>query len=259
MEQVRRMSNQALIDQLSEADLPSDLSGALEQLTAAVVALRPLYPAEIANRLDFAERATLRDVLAPEERSHHWWQTGLYIIREGIRRQPALEAEFGETIDTLQAMLLARLGPYDVVTLREIDSETVGGICLLSDLMEYPQTTFVAPNSYSLAQALFSKTAWYRAVYAGKAPVGFIMLDDNADKPDYFLWRFMIAPPFQRSGYGRQAIELLIDYVKSRPGAKELRVSYIDHEEGPGAFYRGLGFRETGEVDGNEVMMRMAL
>ena len=81
----------------------------------------------------------------------------------------------------------------------------------------------------------------------------------NAEKPEYFLWRFMIAPPFQRRGFGAQAIARLIDYVKSRPNATELFVSYIDHEDGPAAFYRGLGFRETGEVEENEIMMRLDL
>lgn len=257
--ELRHMSNQQLRDQFGEADLPADLSAALEQLIASVAALRPLYPAEFFYRVDFAERATLREVLAPNEHSSHWWPTGLYMVREGIRQQPALDAEYGEAIDTLNAMLLARLGPYEVVTLREIDSDTVTGICLLSELMEYPQTTFVAPNSYSLAQALFSKTAWYRAIYAGKAPVGFVMLDDNTQKPEYSLWRFMIAPPFQRRGYGRQAIEQVVDYVKTRPGAKELLLGYIDHEQGPAEFYRGLGFQETGEVDDGEVIMRLNL
>lgn len=253
------MSNQDLIDQYRKANLPADLSDALEQLIQAATALRPVFPPEFVYRVKFAERTTLREVLSPDEHSSHWWHTGLYIIREGIREHDALDTEFGTALDTLHTLLTARLGPYDAVTLREIDSDTVTGICLLSELMDYPQTTFVAPNSYSLAQALFSKTAWYRAVYAGKAPVGFIMLDDNTEKPEYFLWRFMIAPPFQRSGFGRQAIERLIDYVKTRPGAKELKVSYIDHEEGPRGFYRGLGFRETGEVDDGEVMMRMEL
>ena len=56
-----------------------------------------------------------------------------------------------------------------------------------------------------------------------------------------------------------QAIAHLVDYVKSRPGANELYVSYIDHEEGPAGFYRGLGFRETGEVDEEEVEMKLEL
>lgn len=54
-------------------------------------------------------------------------------------------------------------------------------------------------------------------------------------------------------------MRLLVDYVRGRPGAKELLVSYIDHEEGPAGFYRKLGFTETGEVEDNEVIMRLNL
>ena len=99
----------------------------------------------------------------------------------------------------------------------------------------------------------------FRSVYAGKEPVGFIMLDDDEVKPEYYLWRFMIAPPFQRKGFGAKAIARLIEYVKTRPAASELLVSYIDHEQGPKMFYRGLGFVETGVSDGNEVQMRLDL
>ncbi|QFU77864.1 GNAT family N-acetyltransferase [Halioglobus maricola] len=161
-------------------------------------------------------------------------------------------------MDELETQLDGHFGPYEAVTLREIDSTTVNGVCLLSELMQYPQSTFVAPNAYSLAQALFSDIAWYRAVYVGKAPVGFAMLEDDEQNQNYYLWRFMIAPQFQKFGYGRAAIECIIDYVKSRPGASELSLSYIPHEQGPAQFYRKLGFIETGEIDEGEVCMRLA-
>ena len=85
------------------------------------------------------------------------------------------------------------------------------------------------------------------------------MLDDDAGKQEYFIWRFMIAPPFQKSGFGAEAVKQVIEYVRTRPGATELRLSYIDHEEGPAGFYRQLGFVETGEVDEGEVIMRLDL
>jgi diamine N-acetyltransferase len=253
------MSNQELIDKFRLAEFPTDLSELLERLIQAADALRPVYPAEFLYQVNFAERTILREVLEPDERAHHWWQTGLYIIRQGLAEHQPPDPELDEALDELFVQLEARLGPYDEVSLREIDSDSVNGICLLSELMTYPQTTFVAPNAWSLAQALFHATAWYRAIYAGKAPVGFIMLDDNAVKSEYYLWRFMIAPQFQRHGFGAKAIELLVDYVKARPGAKELRVSYIDHEAGAGPFYRRQGFKETGKVDEGEVEMLMEL
>ncbi len=253
------VSNESLIQQLHNADLPSDIETSLAQFIAAVTALRDFYPDEFVYRVNFGERTLLRELLDPDSEETHWWQTGLYIIREGIREHPELEQEFGQALTDLHPQLTTRLGPYDAVALREINADTVNGICLLSELMEYPQNTFVAPNSYSLAQAMFNQNAWFRAVYAGKSPVGFVMLDDDPEKQVYYLWRFMIAPQFQKQGFGAKAIARVIDYVKTRPGARELLLGYIPHEQGPAEFYRRLGFSETGEIEDGEVEMRLVL
>jgi diamine N-acetyltransferase len=37
-------------------------------------------------------------------------------------------------------------------------------VCFLSDTLTEPQKFMVAPNAISLAQALFSKKAWCRAI-----------------------------------------------------------------------------------------------
>ena len=146
-----------------------------------------------------------------------------------------------------------------VISLREITGETVVQICELSDTLSEEQHKMVAPNGVSIAQAHFADRAWFRAIYAGEEPVGFIMLSDEPEKPNYYLWRFMIAGPHQGKGYGRRALELLIEYVKTRPGAKELMTSYVPIEGGPEGFYRKLGFEPTGEVHGGEVEIRLAL
>jgi diamine N-acetyltransferase len=90
-------------------------------------------------------------------------------------------------------------------------------------------------------------------------PVGFLMLNDKPDEQEYFLWRFMIAEPYHGRGYGRQAIERLIDYVRTRPGAKELLVSCGQGAGSPQGFYQRLGFEPTGEILGSEVVLRLAL
>ena len=151
------------------------------------------------------------------------------------------------------------VGPEATVTLREITEETVVQICKLSDTLLESQDKIVAPNAVSIAQAHFSDKAWFRAIYADETPVGFIMLFDDADKPDYFLWRLMVAGPHQGKGYGRRAVELLIDYVRTRPEAKELLASYVPIEGGPKEFYLKLGFEPTGEVDDGEIVVRLTL
>jgi len=151
------------------------------------------------------------------------------------------------------------LGPDAVVSLREITSETVTTICKLSDTLPGDQNRMVAPNAVSIAQAHFAEHAWFRAIYADETPVGFVMLWDDPEKSEYYLWRFMIAAPYQRSGYGRRALEQLIGYVKTRPNATELRASYVPMDGGPEGFYHKLGFEETGEVMHGERVIRLPL
>ncbi len=146
-----------------------------------------------------------------------------------------------------------------LVSLREVTEKTVVPICKLSDTLTEAQKKMVASNAMSIAQAHFSKYAWFRAIYADETPVGFIMLYDDPDKPEYFLWRLMIAGPYQGQGYGQKAVEQLIAYVKTRPGAKELLVSCGEGEASPEGFYTGMGFVRTGEKEDNEVILRLVL
>ncbi|MHC5009732.1 MAG: GNAT family N-acetyltransferase [Planctomycetota bacterium] len=147
-------------------------------------------------------------------------------------------------------------GPQ-AVSLREITRETLGPILELATTAA--QERFVASNAVSLAQAHFAPEAWYRAIYAGEEPVGFLMLSDKPEAQEYFLWRFMIGADHQRRGYGRRALELLIEHVRSRPGATELLLSFVPGEGSPEAFYRKCGFEHTGRVEHDELVMRLPL
>ena len=144
-----------------------------------------------------------------------------------------------------------------VVSLREITGDTVRAIIRLKVKPE--QTSFVADNATSIAQAYFEPKAWFRAIYADETPVGFVMLFDDPEKPEYFLWRYMIDARYQRLGFGRQALLLFIDHVRTRPGATELFTSYVPGEGSPGPFYIRLGFEETGEVDDGENVVKLVL
>ncbi len=151
------------------------------------------------------------------------------------------------------------IGSDGEVSLREVTEETVMDICQLSNTLTEPRKNFVAPNAISIAQAHFSKTAWFRAIYADETPVGFVMLHDNPEEPKYFLWRFMIAGPHHGKGFGRRAIELLVEYVKTRPGARELLVSCGQGEGSPEEFYLKMGFKHNGKTYGREIGLSMAL
>lgn len=149
------------------------------------------------------------------------------------------------------------LTPAAAVTLREITQDTLRSILRLKVKPEQEQ--FVANNAVSVAQAHFEPKAWFRAIYADETPVGFVMLYDDPDAPEYYLWRFMIDARYQHFGFGRRALEQLIAHVRARPNATELKLSYVPAEGGPEPFYAGLGFVNTGEVDDGENVMKLTL
>jgi diamine N-acetyltransferase len=85
------------------------------------------------------------------------------------------------------------------------------------------------------------------------------MLQDQPEKPEYYLWRFMIDARYQGMGFGLQAMALLIEHVRGRPNATELLTSVFQAEGGPQEFYEKLGFELTGEYEEGEAMMRRIL
>lgn len=128
------------------------------------------------------------------------------------------------------------------------------------------QERFVASVARSLRDAAETPEAepWYRAIYAGEEPVGFIMLSWNVPpgRPGilgpYFLWRLLVDARHQGKGYGRAALTEAIRLVRAA-GATELLTSYQPGEGNPSPFYFGLGFVPTGEIDGDEPVLRLDL
>ena len=60
-------------------------------------------------------------------------------------------------------------------------------------------------------------------------------------------------------GYGRDAVRLAADIVRAN-GATELLTSCVPAEDGPGPFYRRIGFTPTGELDENgEIILALRL
>jgi diamine N-acetyltransferase len=141
--------------------------------------------------------------------------------------------------------------------LRVVDDDNVDSVIDLA--VSTDQESFVAPNIRSLAQAFATTRVWVRAVYADNTPVGFAMLSDDAEKPRYYLWRFMIDRRYQRMGFGKRAMDLVHEYVRTRPEGSRIYLSYVPADGGPGHFYKSIGYEDTGKVHGGEVEAVLAL
>jgi diamine N-acetyltransferase len=149
------------------------------------------------------------------------------------------------------------------VTLREVTADNLQAVLAL-DVSE-DQRPFVASDAKSIAEAHFHPEAWFRAICADQTPVGFLMLHDENLRPEprqrdfYFLWRLMIDASFQRMGFGRRALELLLAHVRTRPHAHTLLTSFRRGEGSPEGFYLGLGFCPTGKESHGEIELSLTL
>lgn len=138
---------------------------------------------------------------------------------------------------------------------------------------------FVAPNDYSLEQAAESNrehpgVAHAYGIYADDRLVGFAMFifapeDEYPDDPDnpeeqygeedrYYLWRFMIDQHEQGKGYGQAALAWIIQYFRDH-GAHVLYLSTEPDNELGLHVYHKLGFRETGEFEEDEAILKLEL
>jgi diamine N-acetyltransferase len=143
------------------------------------------------------------------------------------------------------------------VTLREITETTFRSICALK--VGENQKDLVAENAFSIAEASFSKHAWIRAIYSGELPVGFAMLYEDKAKPEFWLWRFMIAEEHQGKGYGKKALALLVARLATHPEAKTATLGVVPGDTSAQVFYERLGWKDSGRVEDGETIMEIQL
>lgn len=160
-----------------------------------------------------------------------------------------------------------------MIRLEKINSKNVWSITKLH--VSKNQEDFVAPNTQSIIEAYTTITANGIAlpfgIYEDDTPIGFLMIGYDADdewdgapkiaKGNYNLWRFMIDEKYQGKGYGKQALQLALDYIKTYPcgKAKYCYLSYEPENIKAKKLYSSFGFVENGEYDEDEVVAILKL
>jgi diamine N-acetyltransferase len=149
-----------------------------------------------------------------------------------------------------------------VVSLRPLDDSDREAVEALR--VSQSQEQFVSSVTDSLQEAAEHPDAhpicW--AVYDDDTPVGFVMIADEVDNPEYipqYLWKLMIDESYQRQGFGSATLDLIVEYFRGRPGVEVLNTSAGQGEGSPLGFYERYGFERTGEIRFDEVMLRLEL
>ena len=125
------------------------------------------------------------------------------------------------------------------------------------------QKQYIASNEDSWKAAKENeKIARPFVIYCDDEMVGFTMFafDEDYEDPNdrYWLWRFMIDERHQGKGYGTAALQVIILYFKDH-GADSIRLSTKDTNASALSVYRKAGFRDTGEMNGEEIVLQLDL
>ena len=147
--------------------------------------------------------------------------------------------------------------------LRPIDASNQSAVEALT--VSKSQKQYIASNKSSLATAAsdeYKEIARPFAIYADDKLIGFTMfafeLTSSDPQDRYWLWRFMIDQHFQGEGYGSAALEIIINYFENH-GADHIMLSTKDTNTTALTLYHKFLFAETGEMNGDEIVLRLTL
>lgn len=145
--------------------------------------------------------------------------------------------------------------------LRLVEIDRYNYLPVLELSVSQEQKKFVATNQYSLAQAYAQPECVPLALYAENKPVGFAMYSLDADDHQYWIYRLMIDQRHQGKGYGREAMNLLIDRIRalSDEDHRYIYISFEPENAVARSLYESLGFLPDGRIEYGEVVYRLEL
>ena len=123
------------------------------------------------------------------------------------------------------------------------------------------QETFVSHPVRSLAQAyVYRNQCQPFGIYADGRMVGYVMVIYDYDVPEYDIWHMMIDESAQGHGYGSAALDLVIDYIRTKPFGPSDRIALTCNKNNGTArkLYVSRGFAATGVEDEDEIEMVLA-
>lgn len=147
--------------------------------------------------------------------------------------------------------------------LRAVDDTNKEAVVLLE--VSDSQKQYIASNRASLETASkeeYRQIARPFAICAEEKIIGFTMFAFELTSGDpndrYWLWRFMIDKNSQGKGYGSAALKKIIDYFRIQ-GADHILLSTKESNTAALSLYHKYQFAETGEMNDEEIVLRLNL
>ncbi|WP_346929568.1 GNAT family N-acetyltransferase [Clostridium sp.] len=125
--------------------------------------------------------------------------------------------------------------------------------------VEENQKCFVASNTYSILESKFEEGCYPLAIYDGETMVGFLMYNLDSDDNSWWMCRLMMDKKHQGKGYGRATILKLLKLLKEDHGDIKVYTSFEPENSVVEKLYESVGFRKTGKIMWEEVVMEIQL
>ena len=122
------------------------------------------------------------------------------------------------------------------------------------------QEQFVSHPIRSLAQAyVYRNQCQPFGIYVTGKMVWYVMVIYDYDVPEYDIWHMMIDASEQGRGYGSEALDRIIAYIRTKPFGDSDRIALTCNKNNTSArkLYERKGFSATGVEDEDEIELAM--
>ena len=124
------------------------------------------------------------------------------------------------------------------------------------------QERFVSHPVRSLAQAyVYRDQCQPFGIYAEGKMIGYVMVIYDRDIPEYDIWHMMIDASTQGRGYGGEALDRVMEYIRTQPFGESHRVALTCNKDNFIArkLYESREFSATGAEDEDEIELAVML
>jgi len=143
------------------------------------------------------------------------------------------------------------------VSLHAVSSENWRDVAALQ--VTEVQRAFVAEPSYYLARCCYGKDWHPLAIYTDARVIGFMIWALDPADGSCWLGGVLIDQACQGQGYSREAVRAAIRMRSEAEGYQDFALSYSPSNTRAKHLYEMLGFVETDDWEGNEIVARLSV
>lgn len=140
-----------------------------------------------------------------------------------------------------------------MIKLKDVNEENFWDIIGLEVAEE--QAELIVSNAISIAQSKVQPECIPMGIYHNETAVGFLMYCVDRDDNEYWIYRLMIDTKNQSKGYGREAMEQLLEIIKKDKSRNKIFLGVDKSGIASVKLYESLGFKFNGQVFGKEHIM----